>query len=103
MGSFYGPPLRHPGVGRARGGLPDNRRFARTATPHCTPQHRAMTASPTPATPPLTYEQAGVNYDLIDPLKVAAQRAAASTAVHLAGRGFTEVAASRGGAAPRRD
>ena len=44
----------------------------------------------------LSYEQAGVNYDLIDPLKVAAQRAAASTAVHLAGHGFSEVAASRG-------
>ncbi len=45
---------------------------------------------------PLTYEQAGVNYDLIDPLKVAAQRAAASTAGALAIHGFTEVAASRG-------
>ena len=44
----------------------------------------------------LSYEQAGVNYDLIDPLKVAAQRAAASTATHLSGHGFTEVAASRG-------
>jgi phosphoribosylformylglycinamidine cyclo-ligase len=44
----------------------------------------------------LSYEQAGVNYDLIDPLKVAAQRAAAATAGHLAGRGFTEVKASRG-------
>jgi phosphoribosylformylglycinamidine cyclo-ligase len=44
----------------------------------------------------LTYEQAGVNYDLIDPLKVAAQRAAASTAGHLAAHGFTEVKASRG-------
>ncbi|QHI96942.1 phosphoribosylformylglycinamidine cyclo-ligase [Xylophilus rhododendri] len=44
----------------------------------------------------LSYEQAGVNYDLIDPLKVSAQRAAAATAVHLGGHGFTEVAASRG-------
>ena len=44
----------------------------------------------------LSYEQAGVNYDLIDPLKVAAQRAAAATATHLSGHGFTEVAASRG-------
>src|SRR3569832_1367814 len=44
----------------------------------------------------LTYEQAGVNYDLIDPLKVAAQRAAAATAGHLAAHGFTEVKASRG-------
>ena len=52
-----------------------------------------MNASP-PA--PLSYEQAGVNYDLIDPLKVIAQRAAAATAGHLAGHGFTEVKASRG-------
>jgi phosphoribosylformylglycinamidine cyclo-ligase len=44
----------------------------------------------------LSYEQAGVNYDLIDPLKVAAQRAAAATAGHLAGHGFSEVKASRG-------
>jgi phosphoribosylformylglycinamidine cyclo-ligase len=44
----------------------------------------------------LSYEQAGVNYDLIDPLKVTAQRAAAATAVHLAAHGFSEVAASRG-------
>jgi phosphoribosylformylglycinamidine cyclo-ligase len=44
----------------------------------------------------LSYGQAGVNYDLIDPLKVAAQRAAAATGGHLAAHGFTEVAASRG-------
>ena len=44
----------------------------------------------------LSYEQAGVNYDLIDPLKVSAQRAAAATAVHLAGHGFSEILASRG-------
>jgi len=44
----------------------------------------------------LSYEQAGVNYDLIDPLKVAAQRAAAATAVNLTPHGFTEVPASRG-------
>jgi phosphoribosylformylglycinamidine cyclo-ligase len=44
----------------------------------------------------LSYEQAGVNYDLIDPLKVSAQRAAAATAGHLAAHGFSEVAASRG-------
>jgi phosphoribosylformylglycinamidine cyclo-ligase len=50
----------------------------------------------TPATAPLSYEQAGVVYDLIDPLKVSAQRAAATTASHLAGHGFAEVAASRG-------
>jgi phosphoribosylformylglycinamidine cyclo-ligase len=45
---------------------------------------------------PLSYEQAGVHYDLIDPLKVAAQRAAAATAAHLPGHGFVEVAESRG-------
>ncbi|NML15390.1 AIR synthase-related protein [Azohydromonas caseinilytica] len=45
---------------------------------------------------PLSYEQAGVNYDLIDPLKVSAQRAAAATAQHVAAHGFAEVAASRG-------
>jgi phosphoribosylformylglycinamidine cyclo-ligase len=52
--------------------------------------------NPTPTTATLSYEQAGVNYDLIDPLKVTAQRAAAETAVHLAGHGFSEVTASRG-------
>jgi phosphoribosylformylglycinamidine cyclo-ligase len=44
----------------------------------------------------LTYEQAGVVYELIDPLKVAAQRAAAATGANLAAHGFAEVAASRG-------
>jgi phosphoribosylformylglycinamidine cyclo-ligase len=44
----------------------------------------------------LSYEQAGVDYDLIDPLKVAAQRAAASTAAQLQAHGYSEVAASRG-------
>ena len=52
-----------------------------------------MSSSPTT---PLSYEQAGVNYDLIDPLKVAAQRAAAATGAHLAAHGFGEVAGSRG-------
>ena len=51
---------------------------------------------PLPPHAPLSYEQAGVQYDLIDPLKVAAQRAAAATASHLGGHGFGEVAASRG-------
>ena len=54
------------------------------------------TTDPNLSSAPLTYEQAGVNYDLIDPLKVSAQRAAAATAGHLAGHGFSEVAASRG-------
>jgi phosphoribosylformylglycinamidine cyclo-ligase len=56
-----------------------------------------MSASDTsPPATTLSYEQAGVNYDLIDPLKVAAQRAAAATGIHLAAHGFSEVAASRG-------
>ncbi|MFM2068981.1 MAG: hypothetical protein RLZZ584_3890 [Pseudomonadota bacterium] len=49
-----------------------------------------------PATGTLSYEQSGVVYDLIDPIKISAQRAAAATAVHLGGHGFTEVPASRG-------
>ncbi len=44
----------------------------------------------------LTYENSGVLYDLIDPVKVSAQQAAARTAGHLAGHGFSEVSASRG-------
>jgi phosphoribosylformylglycinamidine cyclo-ligase len=55
-------------------------------------EHAAINATPSP----LSYEQAGVDYHLIDPLKVAAQRAAKDTAGHLAAHGFTEVAASRG-------
>ncbi|MDO9313230.1 MAG: AIR synthase-related protein [Burkholderiaceae bacterium] len=53
-------------------------------------------SSPAPDQGTLSYEQSGVNYDLIDPLKVAAQRAAAATGAHLAAHGFSEVAASRG-------
>ncbi len=52
--------------------------------------------APITASAALSYAQAGVNYDLIDPLKVSAQRAAAATAGHLARHGFAEVAASRG-------
>jgi phosphoribosylformylglycinamidine cyclo-ligase len=57
-----------------------------------------MTSHPEPAPggSALDYRGAGVDYDLIDPLKVAAQRAAAATAGHLAAHGFDEVAASRG-------
>ena len=57
-----------------------------------------MTSTPTssPDHGTLSYEQSGVNYDLIDPLKVAAQRAAAATGAHLAAHGFSEVPASRG-------
>ncbi len=53
-------------------------------------------ATPPPSPAPLSYEQAGVDYDLIDPLKIAAQRAAAATGAHLLSHGFREVAASRG-------
>jgi phosphoribosylformylglycinamidine cyclo-ligase len=45
---------------------------------------------------PLTYQQAGVDYGRIDPLKLLAQRAAAATAGNLARHGLSEVAASRG-------
>ena len=53
-------------------------------------------AAPASDSTPLSYEQSGVNYALIDPLKVAAQRAAAATGAHLLRHGFSEVAASRG-------
>ena len=56
----------------------------------------AKPAPPASAPIPLTYEQAGVQYDLIDPLKVAAQHAAAATAQHLGAHGFAEIASSRG-------
>ena len=55
-----------------------------------------MNPKPALQTDTLSYEQAGVNYDLIDPLKVAAQRAAAATGTHLSAHGFSEVKASRG-------
>ena len=56
-----------------------------------------MTSTPSdPASGRLSYGQAGVNYDLIDPLKVSAQRAALATAGQLAKHGFAEIAASRG-------
>jgi phosphoribosylformylglycinamidine cyclo-ligase len=45
---------------------------------------------------PLSYSGSGVDYERIDPLKVAAQRAAAATAWHLDGHGFSEVESSRG-------
>ncbi|MEP6739351.1 MAG: AIR synthase-related protein [Caldimonas sp.] len=44
----------------------------------------------------LGYGTAGVDYGLIDPLKIAAQRAAAATAVHLDRHGFSEIESSRG-------
>ena len=55
-----------------------------------------LAMNPTSPTATLSYEQSGINYDLIDPLKVTAQRAAAATAGHLAAHGFKEVTASRG-------
>jgi phosphoribosylformylglycinamidine cyclo-ligase len=45
---------------------------------------------------PLSYEASGVVYDLIDPLKLHAQRAAAQTASQLIAHGVHEVTASRG-------
>jgi phosphoribosylformylglycinamidine cyclo-ligase len=51
---------------------------------------------PGPAQTRLSYRDAGIDYDAIDPLKVAAQRSAAATASQLQGHGFAEVAASRG-------
>jgi phosphoribosylformylglycinamidine cyclo-ligase len=54
----------------------------------------------TPVSPsadaPLSYLHSGVDYGLIDPLKVAAQRAAAATAGHLQAHGVSEVGDSRG-------
>jgi len=56
-------------------------------------QPRASAGTPGGA---LTYQQAGVDYGRIDPLKILAQQAAAATATNLARHGLTEVAASRG-------
>jgi phosphoribosylformylglycinamidine cyclo-ligase len=68
------------------------------AKPPANPAANPTTSPPTstPANTPLSYEQAGVQYDLIDPLKVAAQRAAAATGAHLATHGFAELRESRG-------
>ena len=44
----------------------------------------------------MDYRTAGVDYERIDPLKVAAQRAAAATAAQLASHGLAEIEASRG-------
>lgn len=74
--------------------VPDNP--AMTAAADSRPSPTTATSAAAPDAAPLTYEQAGVNYDLIDPLKIAAQKAAAATAGHLQGHGFSEVPASRG-------
>lgn len=53
--------------------------------------------NPTPTSPkPLSYQQSGVDYSRIDPLKVLAQQAAATTADNLKAHGLQEVSASRG-------
>jgi phosphoribosylformylglycinamidine cyclo-ligase len=44
----------------------------------------------------LTYDQAGVKYDQVDPIKLLAQQSAKATAAHMSARGLTEVVASRG-------
>ena len=46
--------------------------------------------------PPLTYSEAGVDYTKVDALKLLAQRAARSTARHLAKHAASEIEASRG-------
>jgi phosphoribosylformylglycinamidine cyclo-ligase len=46
--------------------------------------------------PKIDYQQAGVDYSKIDPLKILAQQAAAATAGNLARHGLREVPASRG-------
>jgi phosphoribosylformylglycinamidine cyclo-ligase len=58
-------------------------------TPEKTPDADAQDAG-------LDYRRSGVDYGLIDPLKIEAQRAAAATARQLHAHGFGEVAASRG-------
>ena len=71
--------------------------IAAPITPPIVPSIAPSSGSASPAgAGTLSYQQAGVDYDLIDPLKVSAQRAAAATAVHLAGHGVSEVLASRG-------
>ena len=59
----------------------------------------ASSAAPshTPSNPSaLTYEQAGVNYDQVDPIKLLAQQSARATAAQLMQHGLSEIAASRG-------
>ena len=56
----------------------------------------AQPQSPENAGEPLTYQQAGVDYGRIDPLKILAQQAAAATAPNLARHGLVEIGASRG-------
>jgi phosphoribosylformylglycinamidine cyclo-ligase len=44
----------------------------------------------------LTYDQAGVKYDQVDPIKLLAQQSAKATVANLAVHGFSEIGASRG-------
>jgi phosphoribosylformylglycinamidine cyclo-ligase len=61
------------------------------------PKRRPMSEHNNPGgSDALSYRQAGVDYELIDPLKLRAQGAAAATASQLAAHGFSEVRASRG-------
>jgi len=55
-----------------------------------------VAASPPSPSGPLSYGASGVDYGRIDPLKIAAQRAALATGAQLDGHGFSEVSASRG-------
>jgi phosphoribosylformylglycinamidine cyclo-ligase len=53
-------------------------------------------ASSTLPTDALTYDQAGVKYDQVDPIKLLAQQSAKATVANLAAKGLAEIAASRG-------
>jgi phosphoribosylformylglycinamidine cyclo-ligase len=53
-------------------------------------------ASPTLPADALTYDQAGVKYDQVDPIKLLAQQSAKATVANLSAKGLTEIAASRG-------
>jgi len=55
-----------------------------------------VAASPPSTSGPLSYGASGVDYGRIDPLKIAAQRAALATGTQLDRHGFSEVPASRG-------
>ncbi|MGL5001515.1 MAG: AIR synthase-related protein [Casimicrobium sp.] len=56
-----------------------------------------MSAAPaSPSSVALTYEQAGVKYDQVDPIKLLAQQSAKATAQNLVTHGLTESVASRG-------
>ena len=54
-----------------------------------------------PKTPPLSYTTSGVDYGSLDPAKLLAQRAAASTAGALARFGHAETPGSRGEKPPQ--